>query len=75
MSRAFFFQDFQKDKSIDNFDGIEKSNNYFSSEGLIICDSINPVYLTRDYSLSERSLELLCFYSNNASKQPIDSLR
>lgn len=63
---VLFFQDFRNDKSIDNFDGIEKTSNFISSEGLIICDSINPVYLTRDYSLSERSLELLCCYSNNA---------
>lgn len=63
---VLFQTDFSGDKVIDEFIGINNSNNYISFDGLVICDTNQPVKLMRNYSLADRSIEIRCVFQGNS---------
>ena len=56
-------------KDVNSFSGIDNSNNYISSAGLVLCDSSKPVELLRNYSLADRSIEIRCLFHSNSVLQ------
>lgn len=56
--------DFSLGEDTSDISGINTCNR-LSSDGLLICDPVTPIVLTRDYSIAERSFEMDCVFSEN----------
>lgn len=66
-SEGFLFsKDFCIDSSSNDFIGVNGTNNYICSLGLVICDPRAPIVLLREYSLADRTIEMHCVLSSNS---------